>query len=102
MDLEAQRSAPQYSAWSTPPVDIPILTVNPGTGQDNVPPDDAPPAYTSYPPPPLVPSGSDTSEPTPNRMMDGLRLYATVIGVISMIAFLVTFIFFKFFNRSKV
>jgi hypothetical protein len=105
MDPEAQLSAPQYCAWSTTPIQTPILTVltvNPGTGQDDVSPDDAPPAYTSYPPPPLVPSGSDPSEPAANRMVGGLRLYGTVIGVILTVAFLVTATFFTFFNRSKV
>lgn len=100
MDLEAQLSTP-HCAWSTTPVQIPTLTVNPGTGEDDVSPDDAPPAYTSYPPLPLVLSGSDPSEPAVNRMVGGLKFYATVIGVISAVA-LVTVSLIIFFNRSEV
>lgn len=121
-DLEAQ---PQNCAWSTIPAlrsvlsssrhdDPPSLSsLNRGSApsrHDDPPlpstshlpcPDDPPPAYTPYYPPPPI-SGSDPSEFATNRRVDGHYLIAIVIAFIMIVALFATAVYFTFFNHSKV
>ncbi|KAI0284584.1 hypothetical protein BGY98DRAFT_930671 [Russula aff. rugulosa BPL654] len=118
-DLEAQ---PQNCAWSTIPAlnhgsvlsrhdDPPSLSsLNRGSApsrHDDPPlpsglpcPNDPPPAYTPYYPPPPI-SGSDPSEFATNRRVDGHYLIAIVIAFIMIVALFATAVYFTFFNHSK-